>query len=620
MCRLQYFLVLLIIPTSFAISINEIMYDVNGTDTGHEWIEIYNNDSEEHNLTGWKFFESGTNHAISLVQGSEILNMSGFAVIADNPSTFLADYPSYNGTLFDSCFSLSNTGESLALKNSSLNVVENVSYLSDMGGDGNGFSLCRMPDGNESFIECSPTPGASNSLSNNTNTTANATAELNCDLSISIEAGDTIFSADNAVEFNLTLNDTNCNQTSHPVVVDYFVDDLFGNYVKSLLNTTRTMTCYTTIERQWTPDSISGSEAYYIKANITNTTCNDTNAVNNYASKMIIVKGNTLSKSSTISITDVDAGSDNEIKYGETADIEIQIYRGDTGKYAVDVWVYDSDGNKISTTSTIHAKSKFTAYKLQIPLQLKPNCDGKFNDGAFTLTAEGLDTSDARSIAVKGVSSSNCKTVTVSSSGGSSYSGGSSTAQPKITSYEITKYSTDVEEGKEFTTSIMINNSFTTAKNFTVYSYVFKGNNPVSLGPDSKNSWKATYTANAVSFILNPSESRILELKNKIEDGTESGVYSLRVRIKVDGKDNDITKEIIVKGKNKSASGNTINITESSNATINTTTNRTSTNKTSIQAIRKTSSNNFLTGLAAVKPSNLLSSPLTVFLKMLFGF
>ncbi len=152
--------VLIFSPSVDALIISEIMYDLSGSDTNREWIEIYNDQGGAIDLTGWKFFEAGTNHGLNLVSGSISLNQGDYALIVKDPDVFLADHPNFNGTLLDSSFSLSNTGESLAMKDSSLNIVNEVNYSSSWGAAGNGNSLQYKAD---SWCEGSPTPGLSNS-------------------------------------------------------------------------------------------------------------------------------------------------------------------------------------------------------------------------------------------------------------------------------------------------------------------------------------------------------------------------------------------------------------------------------------------------------------------------
>ncbi|MFA6339080.1 MAG: lamin tail domain-containing protein [Candidatus Paceibacterota bacterium] len=90
--------------------INEIMYDLEGSDTDREWIEVCNNGSDPVDISSWKLFESNSNHTLNKIQGDGIISAGGFAIIADNSQKFLVDNPQFSGTLFDSSFSLSNEG------------------------------------------------------------------------------------------------------------------------------------------------------------------------------------------------------------------------------------------------------------------------------------------------------------------------------------------------------------------------------------------------------------------------------------------------------------------------------------------------------------------------------
>ncbi len=149
------------VATTGNIIINEIMYDLPGSDDEHEWIEIYNNDSVEIEVKDWKFYENGENHGLSEILGTTRLGPGAFAIIAHNASQFQSDYPSFNGNLYYSSFSLSNTGENLILKDDDLNEMDSVTYSSSWGGDGNGKSLqLVLADG--SWCEGPPTPGAAN--------------------------------------------------------------------------------------------------------------------------------------------------------------------------------------------------------------------------------------------------------------------------------------------------------------------------------------------------------------------------------------------------------------------------------------------------------------------------
>jgi len=152
---LLIFSILLISFVKAEVIISEVMYDLDGSDSGREWIEIYS--GEEINLSGWKFYEAETNHRLNLTKGSE--SFSGYAIIADNAGKFLEDNPDFDGNLFDSTFSLANTNETIALKDASLDIIDEITYLSIKGANGNGYSL-QLVD--EDWCEGAPTPGEDN--------------------------------------------------------------------------------------------------------------------------------------------------------------------------------------------------------------------------------------------------------------------------------------------------------------------------------------------------------------------------------------------------------------------------------------------------------------------------
>ena len=142
-----------------AIQISEIMYDPSGTDTGHEWIEVYNDTSVAIDIKSLKLFENNVNHGISVVSGNDFLNAGEYAIIADNASLFSLDNPEVTAAIFDSAFSLSNSGEALELKSGTGESLYKVAYtpVAESSGTGNTLSLI-----NGQYIKSQPTPGAAN--------------------------------------------------------------------------------------------------------------------------------------------------------------------------------------------------------------------------------------------------------------------------------------------------------------------------------------------------------------------------------------------------------------------------------------------------------------------------
>lgn len=149
-------LVFLPVSTFAQIVISEVMYSLDGADDGREWIEVQNTGSIDIDFSMWKFRENNSNHGLTLTQGNQNILAGGYAIVADDPSKFLTDWPNFSGTIFDSSFSLSNTGEALVLRDSTLTDKDTISYSSDLGGQGDGNSLHRS---GQSFFPGAPTPG-----------------------------------------------------------------------------------------------------------------------------------------------------------------------------------------------------------------------------------------------------------------------------------------------------------------------------------------------------------------------------------------------------------------------------------------------------------------------------
>ena len=95
----------------------------------HEWIEITNKGTSPVDITGWKFFEDGTNHGLAVFRGDAVIDPGEYAVIADVAANTSADYPTFTGTLIDSSWqTLNENGELIALKNKEGATIESFTY------------------------------------------------------------------------------------------------------------------------------------------------------------------------------------------------------------------------------------------------------------------------------------------------------------------------------------------------------------------------------------------------------------------------------------------------------------------------------------------------------------
>lgn len=150
--------------------ITEVMYDLDGTDTDREWVEVHNVGSVSEDLSKWYLFSDNSKHTL-IPQGDSNISPGGYAVIVQNVSKFITDWPNYSGLLFDSSWTgFNNESEEIALKDTDLNIVSPVSINSSLGGAGNGNSLQLI---NNSWQESTPTPGEVNKISSSSNTSNN---------------------------------------------------------------------------------------------------------------------------------------------------------------------------------------------------------------------------------------------------------------------------------------------------------------------------------------------------------------------------------------------------------------------------------------------------------------
>jgi hypothetical protein len=122
------FLISPIVAQAAVIAFDHIEYDPAGADSGHEWVRIHNVSGAALDLANWRFVESGTKHKLKPLSTS-VVPVDGYAVIADNAAQYVAEHGAGTDVVFDSAFSLSNTGEVLAFTDASSTIVLSESYI-----------------------------------------------------------------------------------------------------------------------------------------------------------------------------------------------------------------------------------------------------------------------------------------------------------------------------------------------------------------------------------------------------------------------------------------------------------------------------------------------------------
>jgi hypothetical protein len=388
---------------SHAVLINEFMPDPDDNISDRsEWVEIFINEP-------WSY----ENISIDTGEGRMKINASfmanDYVILTRNASAFIGMWGPQNNIIEYGKMSLSNTEDNITLFNGSVS-IQAVAYS--------------RPSRNVSYGFCDglisaqhvPTPGKENMCvkqpTNQTNETGENFTSGSCNISLSIESP-SVFVPGKKENYYIVLEDDNC--TEKDVVIEYWIEDMFGDVIKPKYNTTQSVGCLKNVSREWTAEDTLGSEAYYIKASIAGAGCNDTSYHDNYDEKVIAVRGGAPEKNSHIIISDVAVGSDEKAKFGDVVEVAMSVYKGDTSKSSIDVWIESQSGEKVAKTN-FNTRSIFSNYSLTVPMQILPNCGGDFDNGSYLVKAEGLDSYDEAVVIIEGNSAALCKTKTIETS------------------------------------------------------------------------------------------------------------------------------------------------------------------------------------------------------------
>ena len=187
MKRSVLFFIFLIMSFSFVgagVSINEVELNPAGSDSGNEWIEIFN-DGDVVNISGWFVMD----------KGGEIFTF---------PDFLLVDF-----FVLDELNGLVNSNEELELFNSFGTLLDETGSISDSANDDK--TQSRLPDGTGDFILKNATEGFPNQETNISNKEIDLECVVESDnvtLSVDVEA----FCIDEVI-FSVLLNGSFMNFT-----------------------------------------------------------------------------------------------------------------------------------------------------------------------------------------------------------------------------------------------------------------------------------------------------------------------------------------------------------------------------------------------------------------------
>ena len=227
-------------------------------------------------------------------------------------------------------------------------------------------------------------------------------SKIPCDLSIDVLTEKLVYESGEKISYYNSLN-----EERFPYHIEYWVEDFLGEVFKKKVQTTNTN------KKSYTPKIEEVDRALLIKAKVY-PFCADLNSSNNEDEQLIIIVKTVLEEEESIlmeedSKIEITKISPEEQQFSGLVKAEVEIYKGDTGKYSVSAYA-EKDGKKISSVMKMNLKNKHVDYKLTLPIQLILNCDNKISSGKAKIIVEGLGVKDEKSFEVSGADDKICKT------------------------------------------------------------------------------------------------------------------------------------------------------------------------------------------------------------------
>ncbi len=427
---------LFFLPLLCGFQITEIMYDPQGNDNNREYIEVFLNGS---NLTDAIIEDLRSSDTLMLLQEGT----TDYALIVEENYI----WNSSNATVYTVGATIGNglnNDKDLVLLRLNETILDASFYISSRdGGQNNGKALCLS---NDVLMECLPTPGEENDLNSSISLT-------NYTLLISEFLPDPIGEdraprpggewvelynyGEEALDLRgLLLQDKrNMTVTISDVHLDtpvlapstYGVVYLNGQLLLNneglefvrLATSTKVLdeTSYSFSQEglSWSKDL---EEDVFTLAHPTPSAEHQQEEV---------------SLNSSLVLERIYVGSDDVVKFGEFFRVRLHVYKGDTTKTTIKVYVAN-----LSKQTTVSVAERFVDHIFTLTIPLPPNCKGKLSDGIYLVHAEGLDATTTIPVTIKGTSKENCVIVEQNSTRGTlSVQRGAQTSLKSVTSSQL---------------------------------------------------------------------------------------------------------------------------------------------------------------------------------------
>jgi len=332
------------------------------------------------------------------------------------------------------------------------------------------------------------------------------TSNITCNVSLEIFQEEKIYDDGEKISINYEIS----NET-FPYLVEYWVEDLFGNIVKKVIATNNDN------KKSFTP-KISGSlDVLIIKTNLTSLSCNNTDN-RTYDEEIIIIKGIKEQKNK-IMIT----SAPKTANFGDQITVGVIIHKGKSSKNAIKAYLSRKD-RRVPYTANLKVFQNYQTYELEIPIWIKNNCANSYAEGIYDLVVEGLDTKDQVEIRLSD-DGSLCQKEKVIENYDS---------QEKNKEYALTFFDSISKTG-DVTSYVTITNIDNSSHIYSVWSYIYRGS----------KSYSGDRESNIREIPLSQGESEEIILNNFVNI---SGEYKLKVKILRDDRKTpfEFTKDITI--------------------------------------------------------------------------
>ena len=533
-----YVIFLILMKPAFAgVQINEIMADPSCSESYCEYVELYNNGTASINVTNWKISDNNEEDFLEGNSNDIIIAGNSFALIVDSDSRVYNNFEVDSVTWIyvdDSAIGngLSNSGETLTLKDENNNTIDSASYPSSS--DGKSYSLI-----NDIWQETDPSPGKDNieNISFSSDYTVIKISEFLSDPKGEDDAampnGEWVELYNSGNEdldllgFSFYDNSgsdadvviTNTTTGSGTVVKSKSYLIIYMNGVSGFLNNNG----YDKIKLYDLQNNLIDEVSYEGGDEGVSWSLSEDKWQKTTPSAGSGNMDNKTSLKSELRIENIYDLGDGKAEWSDIIRVEFFVYKGNTEKYTVWVWVEDSEGNRVTKKSKFSVYDKFQNYTFTYPIGIPDNCDDDFADGNGKIIVEGLDAKDEEILEIR--EKPLCKEENVKA------------ARVKDFEYELVDFSEIVEDDNDLNAKVKLKSNKEDVS-VDVLSYVFSGKKKYS-NEDSKK------------IELKQGEEKIVDLKMKVEKASDAASPRLKVKILKEGVKTpyDLTKELRIEKK-----------------------------------------------------------------------